>query len=129
TASYIITAAATETFRLSTWPYIGIAASASHASRVDGRKPRPSPPSTSAIGGTSERPNNGSPSASAPTTRTPALLSQRSTLPRLGALSTGKVSAAPVATLRAAGVSFAARERGTTTASIAAASAVRRHAP
>src|SRR5690606_39613866 len=84
-------AAATDTLRLSTWPYIGIAPSASHASRVDGLRPLPSPPRTSAIGGTSSRSKSGRPLGSAPTTCTPALLSHLSTLPRLGALSTGRV--------------------------------------
>src|SRR5690606_21600125 len=82
-ASYIRSAAATETLRLSTAPYIGIATSSSQAARVPDESPRPSPPSTSATGGTSRASKSGrAPSASAPTTRTPALLSQRSTLTR-----------------------------------------------
>ena len=50
TASNSTIPAATETFRLSTWPRIGIDASQSHRSRTSRRRPVPSAPTTTAVG-------------------------------------------------------------------------------
>src|SRR5690606_14715552 len=50
TASNRTTPAATETFRLSTWPAMGIETSTSHDSRTSRRSPVPSLPSTIATG-------------------------------------------------------------------------------
>ena len=50
TASNSTMPAATDTFRLSTCPRIGIDTSQSHRSRTSRRSPVPSAPSTSAVG-------------------------------------------------------------------------------
>ena len=69
------------------------------------------------------------PSASAPTIQSPASLSRPRVRARLVTVTTGVVSAAPAATLRAVALSGAARSRGTIRASTPQASAVRRQAP
>jgi len=68
-------------------------------------------------------------SASAPTTHKPPSFSSFRVLTRFVTATTGVVSAAPTATFRTVAVTWAARSRGTTTASAPHASAVRKQAP
>src|SRR2546429_276726 len=122
--------AATETFRLSTAPSWGRPTRKSQFCRVKCRSPEPSAPSASTTGpARSTSSARFAAATSAPTTQRPASLRSLSVRARLVTDTTGVVSAAPTATLRALGVSCAARSRGTMTASAPQASALRRQAP
>ena len=121
---------ATDTFRLSTAPKLGSRTSTSQCCRVSWRRPDPSAPITSSVG-----PRRSTSSAcclapaSAPTTHMPACCKSRRHRARFVTVTTGVVSAAPAATLRALAVRPAARSLGTITARAPQASAVRKQAP
>src|SRR5580700_6819686 len=122
--------AATDTFRLSTAPTSGRRTMKSQVWRVSWRSPEPSAPRTRTIPPVISTSGAAfGASASAPTSQSCAPLSRPRVRTRLVTVTTGVVSAAPAATLRAAALSDAARSRGTMTASAPQASAVRRHAP
>src|SRR6218665_3666 len=121
---------ATETFRLSTAPCIGMRASSSHVLRVRSRMPLPSAPSTSATG-----PLRSSwykvPGASSqvPMHQMLRSLSSSSVRARLVTMKYGMVSAAPLATLATVALMPTAWSLGAITACAPAPSATRRQAP
>src|SRR6218665_1485058 len=121
---------ATETFRLSTAPCIGMRASSSQVLRVSWRMPPPSAPSTSATG-----PLRSSwykvPGASSqvPMHQMLRSLSSSSVRARLVPMKYGMVSAAPLATLATVALMPTAWSLGAITACAPAPSATRRQAP
>src|SRR5262249_53159936 len=108
--------AATDTFKLSTSPCIGMCASQSQRSRVRRRRPVPSAPRAHASGPRRSRVNIVFPaSLAAPAIQTPASLISSIARARLVTAMSGKVSAAPAAALLATSVNDAERSRGTIT--------------
>src|SRR5450830_1736579 len=129
-ASYRQTPDATETFRLSTEPNMGMLTRISQVSRVRRRMPSPSEPMTNAVG-PEKSPAYRSLSASSamPISQTPRSLRSRMVRARLVTVMYGTVSAAPLATLAAVAFKPTARSFGTITACAPTPSATRRQAP
>ena len=129
-ASYRHTAEATETFRLSTAPIIGILTSRSQVLLVRSRMPRSSAPSTKATGPDRSRSWIESVAASlVPTIRMSRSLSSSIVRARLVTMKYGTVSEAPLATLATVALMPTAWSRGTITPCAPTPSATRRQAP